>query len=99
MLQGNERMTSVQEWNKIIYYCYVECFNFFVFLQLRGYPNKECRQHAATVLTQLKLWNVRTSLPGNLTKDELRRLGLAMAFADAPKIILLDEPTRGKLFS
>lgn len=31
-----------------------------------------------------------------MTHDELRRLNIAMAMADSPKVLLLDEPTGTK---
>lgn len=65
--------------------------------KLKGYAYMDCNKYTASMLTQLKLWNVRSCRPGNLTKDELRRLGLAMSMVDVPDILLLDEPTRGIL--
>lgn len=49
----------------------------------------------AVLLTKLKLWDLRGSLPSKLTNDDLRRLGMAMALVDGPRILMLDEPTSG----
>ncbi|XP_035716109.1 ATP-binding cassette sub-family A member 9-like [Folsomia candida] len=40
-------------------------------------------------------YRIRDYYPDSMTNEELRRLNIAMAMADSPKVLLLDEPTMG----
>ncbi len=50
---------------------------------------------AATVLTRFGLAELATRQLGGLSGGERRRVGVALAFAGAPRLVVLDEPTNG----
>jgi ABC-2 type transport system ATP-binding protein len=50
---------------------------------------------AATVLTRFGLAEFATRQLGGLSGGERRRVGVALAFAGAPRLVVLDEPTTG----
>lgn len=47
------------------------------------------------VIEQTKLWNMRDRRISALSKGYKQRVGIAQALLDAPKVIILDEPTVG----
>jgi len=48
---------------------------------------------AAALLQQVGVWPRRRALPSELSGGEAARVGLAVAFALAPDVVLADEPT------
>jgi branched-chain amino acid transport system ATP-binding protein len=57
--------------------------------------DSEARDYAAHVLALLGMRHVAHELAGNLPHGLLRNLGIAIALAAKPKLILLDEPFAG----
>jgi len=51
--------------------------------------------NARGILERVGLWNKRHHLAANLSQGEMRRLGIAIAIATNPKMLLLDEPFSG----
>ena len=47
------------------------------------------------LLELVDLWEKRNVLAGNLSQGEMRKLGIALALAKKPKMLLLDEPFSG----
>lgn len=68
-----------------------------VFFGTQGYhiEEREIVQHAKTLLNFWRLSEVRDVLADELPHGDQRRLGLAIATAANPKLLLLDEPVSG----
>ena len=47
------------------------------------------------LLELVDLWEKRNVLAGNISQGEMRKLGIALALAKKPKMLLLDEPFSG----
>jgi lipoprotein-releasing system ATP-binding protein len=60
---------------------------------IRGLPRKEARSRAAELLTYLGLKERLTHRPAELSGGEQQRVAIARAVANAPRILLADEPT------
>ena len=58
-----------------------------------GKPRKQARERAATLLTQFGLGDRLGHLPGKLSGGEKQRVAIARALANAPGVLLADEPT------
>lgn len=54
---------------------------------------KQITRRAMEILAELGLSHLRSLMPGNLSGGEAQRIGVARALANAPRIVLADEPT------
>ncbi|MBZ6078875.1 ABC transporter ATP-binding protein [Microvirga puerhi] len=59
-------------------------------MRLIGQANEKC---VDALLADVGLWDRRHAYPGQLSGGEAARAGLAVALANAPQILLADEPT------
>ena len=67
-----------------------------VFKSLTVYENLSIvSDDAKETLELVDLWEKRNVLAGNLSQGEMRKLGIALALAKKPKMLLLDEPFSG----
>jgi lipoprotein-releasing system ATP-binding protein len=60
---------------------------------IRGLPRSEARRRSAELLTYLGLKERLDHQPGQLSGGEQQRVAIARAVANAPRVILADEPT------
>jgi lipoprotein-releasing system ATP-binding protein len=60
---------------------------------IRGLSRREARKRAAELLTYLGLKERLTHRPAELSGGEQQRVAIARAVANAPRILLADEPT------
>ncbi|MEN3261081.1 putative ABC transporter ATP-binding protein YbbA [Sodalis endosymbiont of Spalangia cameroni] len=60
---------------------------------LRGEGERQSREQAVTLLTQLGLGQRLSHLPAQLSGGEQQRVALARAFSGRPQILFADEPT------
>jgi putative ABC transport system ATP-binding protein len=67
--------------------------NIELVLQIAGLPARQRRSRADALLTQLDLPHRAQSLPRRLSGGEQQRVAIARALANAPSLILADEPT------
>lgn len=58
-------------------------------------PGKNRKDRAATVLNTVGLWNDRKRAIRHFSKGMVQRVGIALALAHDPKIVILDEPMTG----
>lgn len=63
--------------------------------RLAGMDNRRRRQSVDRLLEEVGLFDVRSRKAGNLSGGMKRRLGIAQALINDPKIIIVDEPTTG----
>ena len=60
---------------------------------IRGLPRNECEKRASELLTYLGLRGRLKHRPAELSGGEQQRVAIARAVANAPRILLADEPT------
>jgi lipoprotein-releasing system ATP-binding protein len=60
---------------------------------IRGLPSREAKARAAELLSYLGLKERLTHRPAELSGGEQQRVAIARAVANAPRILLADEPT------
>ena len=60
---------------------------------IRGLPRKEATRRASDLLSYLGLKDRVSHRPGELSGGEQQRVAIARAVANAPRILLADEPT------
>jgi putative ABC transport system ATP-binding protein len=67
--------------------------NVAVVLQLAGVPHEEGIRRAGELLAYLEVGHRKHAMPSELSGGEAQRVAIARALANAPRIILADEPT------
>lgn len=62
-------------------------------LSIQSTSANEITRRALSILTEIGLSHLRSSMPRELSAGEAQRIGVARALANDPRIILADEPT------
>ncbi len=67
--------------------------NVVLALELNGIKGSEARRRAHELLDYLEISHRASALPANLSGGEQQRVAIGRALANAPRLILADEPT------
>ena len=67
--------------------------NVALVLELAGTPRRPARRRALDLLGELGVGHRAHDLPANLSGGEQQRVAIARALANAPRLVLADEPT------
>jgi ABC-type transporter Mla maintaining outer membrane lipid asymmetry ATPase subunit MlaF len=59
-------------------------------------PKKQIREMVDEILERLHIQDIRSSLPGEISEGQKKRVGLARAIIMKPEIMIYDEPTTGQ---
>jgi ABC-type transporter Mla maintaining outer membrane lipid asymmetry ATPase subunit MlaF len=68
----------------------------FPLRERRATPSGEIRDRVDDMLTRLKISEIASALPGEISEGQKKRVGLARAIITKPEIMIYDEPTTGQ---
>jgi len=72
--------------------------NLSFFARMKGVPKETIEAEITRVLIKLDLKQYRDTLACQLSEGLKRKLNIAIALLNDPKILIMDEPTSGTLF-
>ncbi|WED24193.1 ABC transporter ATP-binding protein [Vibrio sp. JC009] len=62
-------------------------------MQLQGRGDRECRERAESLLSQVGLSDQKNKIPAKLSGGQQQRVAVARALAPRPRFVMADEPT------
>jgi len=69
--------------------------NLSFFATVKGIEKEDIHSEVTNILLQLKLFSFRDTIVSTLSGGYKRKLSIAIALLNDPKIIIMDEPTSG----
>lgn len=93
--QAMQQIGAVLEGTRNVYWRLSALENVLYFGRLKGVPNKELRERAELLLTELDLWERRKDKIRTFSRGMQQKVAIACALISDPPIVLLDEPTLG----